>query len=196
MRGTPWGSWAPVEGDGEYWVKIDIKCDPRLCRRDRHVDGRLRDKVRIGLRRRDDLDRIGAALESGRGSDGDVAAAVNADRPAGRGVGRDVVSVGEAGPDVGRERDGRVLVGRERRRGGRDLNDVTGAAVERDRVGAVVVDGDRDRAGVTDQSYFVFRVKQLSAMEGVPLRAPELSVPPVEVMETVPEKLGEDIEPS
>ena len=54
-----------------------MNVDPRLRRRDRHVDGRLRHEVGVGLRLRDDLDRIGAALEPRRGRRGDVAAAVD-----------------------------------------------------------------------------------------------------------------------
>ena len=141
----------------------------------------------------DDLDRIGAALEARGGRRGDVAAAVDADRPAGRGVGREVVGVGEAGLDVGRERDGRVLVGSEGRRVGRDLEDVACVAVERDRVGAVAVGRDGDRAGVAVQGRLVVGSSGLPPTERVPVPGPRLIVPFVEVIAADPEKLGDDV---
>ena len=49
----------------------------------------------------------------GAGRRGDVAAAVDLTVQPWRGVGREGVGVGEAGLDLGREGDGRVLVGRE-----------------------------------------------------------------------------------
>ena len=85
------------------------------------------------------------------------------DRPARRGVGREGVGVGEAGLDVGRERDRRVLVGGERRWAGRDLEDVARVAVERDRIGAVAVGRDGDRAGVAVQGRLVGRIERLAA---------------------------------
>ena len=80
------GSCAPLKGTVNMRVGRDGEGDPRLRRRDRHVDGRLRHEVGIGLRLRDDLDRIGAALEPRRGRRGDVAVAVDArpSSPAGR----------------------------------------------------------------------------------------------------------------
>ena len=109
------GELRAVERHGELRIGCDGEIHARLRRRDRHLDGRLRHEVRIGLRLGDDLDRIRAALEPRRGRRGDVAVAVDGDRPARRGVGREVVGVGEAGLDVRRERDRRVLVGGERR---------------------------------------------------------------------------------
>ena len=46
---------------------LHAKCDARLRRRDGDFDGGLRDEVRDRRRLRDDLDRIGAALEAGAG---------------------------------------------------------------------------------------------------------------------------------
>ena len=61
------GKTAPVEGHGELGVGRDGEVDPGLCRRDRHLDGRLRLEVGVGLRLGDDLDRVGAALDARRG---------------------------------------------------------------------------------------------------------------------------------
>ena len=157
------GSWAPLKGTVNCGSGATVKCDPRLRGRDRHLDGRLRFEVGVGLRLRDDLDRIGAALEPRRGRRGDVAAAVDRDRPARRGVGREVVGVGEAGLDVGREGDGRVLVGGEGRGAGRDLEHVARVAVERDRIGAVAVGRDGDRPGVAVQGRLVVGIERLAA---------------------------------
>ena len=184
------GELGAVEGHGELRVGRDGEVDPRLRGRDRHLDGRLRLEVGVGLRLGDDLDRIGAALEARRGRRGDVAAAVDRDRPARRGVGREGVGVGEAGLDVGRERDRRVLVGGERRWAGRDLEHVARVAVERDRIGAVAVGRDGDRAGVAVQGRLVVGSSGLPPTERLPVPGPRLIVPLVAVIETDPAKFG------
>ena len=101
-RGRPWGA-ARRRRDGELRIGRDGEVDARLRRRDRHVDDRLSDEVGVGLRLGDNLDRVRAALEPGAGVAVTVAVGVDADRPAGRGVGRESVGVGEARLD-GRSR--------------------------------------------------------------------------------------------
>ena len=72
----------------------------------------------------------------------------------------------------GRERDRRVLVGGERRGTGRDLEHVARVAVERDRIGAVAVGRDGDRAGVAVQGRLVVGIERLAADgEGAASRA-------------------------
>ena len=91
----------------------DGEVDPRLSGRDRHLDGGLCFEVGVGLRLRDDLDRVGPALQPRRRRRGDVAAGVDRDGPPGRGVRGQVIGIGEARLDVGLEGDRGVLVGGE-----------------------------------------------------------------------------------
>ena len=154
------GSCAPLYGTVKIGSGSDVEVDPRLRGRDRHFDGGLRFEVGVGLRLGDDLDRIGAALEPRRGGRGDVAVGVDRDRPARRGVCREVVGVGEARLEFGWKVTGVFwsvvnAVGADRH-----LEHVARVAVQGDRVGAVAVGRDGDGPVVAVQGRFVLGVER------------------------------------
>ena len=148
------GELGAVERHGELRVGRDREGDPRLRGRDRHVDGRLRDEVGVGLRLRDDLDRIRAALEPRAGVTVTLPLlSMLTVQPAG--LGREVVGVGEAGLDVGWKVIGVFWSVVSVAGAGRDLEHVARVAVQGDRIGAVAVGRDGDRPGVAVQRRLV-----------------------------------------
>ena len=132
----------------------------RLGGRDRHVDDALRDEVRVRRRLCDDLDRERAALQARRRGHGHLAvASMLTVQPGGTLAARLYVSA-RLVLTTDLERDWCVLVGRERRRVGRDRQHIRCVAVQADGVGAVAVGRDVDRPVVAGQCRPLARVER------------------------------------